>query len=31
MSPFEQKLYDAAVPELKANIAKGVEFVSKNY
>lgn len=31
LSAFEQKLYEAAVPELKANIAKGVEFVKKNY
>jgi malate dehydrogenase len=27
LSAFEQGLYDAAVPELKANIKKGVEFV----
>lgn len=30
VSAFEQKLLDAAVPELKANIAKGVEFVKKS-
>jgi len=29
MSPFEQTLYQAAVPELKKNIQKGVEFVAK--
>lgn len=27
MNAWEQGLYDAAVPELKANIKKGVEFV----
>ncbi|KAI8925714.1 lactate/malate dehydrogenase [Entophlyctis helioformis] len=30
LSAYEQKLYDAAVPELKKNIQKGVEFVAKN-
>ncbi|KAJ8323814.1 Malate dehydrogenase, cytoplasmic, variant 2 [Batrachochytrium dendrobatidis] len=30
MSAYEQKLFAEAVPELKKNIAKGVEFVSKN-
>ena len=29
LSPYEQKLYQAVVPELKKNIAKGVEFVAK--
>ena len=29
MSPYEKKLYEAAVPELKKNIAKGIEFVNK--
>ncbi len=28
LSPFEEKLVSNAVPELKANIAKGVKFVS---
>lgn len=28
LSAFEQNLYDAAIPELKANIAKGVEFTA---
>jgi len=27
MSAYEQKLYDAAIPELKSNIQKGVDFV----
>lgn len=31
MNAFEQELYNAAIPELKKNIAKGVEFVEKNY
>jgi hypothetical protein len=30
MSQYEQKLFEAAVPELKANIAKGIDFVSKS-
>jgi malate dehydrogenase len=30
MNAFEEKLLDAAVPELKKNIAKGVEFAQKN-
>ncbi|KAJ3079223.1 Malate dehydrogenase, cytoplasmic [Quaeritorhiza haematococci] len=30
LSAYEQKLYEAAIPELKKNIAKGVEFVAKN-
>ncbi|KAI9205907.1 malate dehydrogenase, NAD-dependent [Polychytrium aggregatum] len=30
LSAFEQKLYADAIPELKKNIAKGVEFVAKN-
>lgn len=29
INAFEQGLYDAAVPELKKNIEKGVEFVAK--
>lgn len=29
VNAFEQKLYEAAVPELKKNISKGVEFVNK--
>ncbi|KAI9093767.1 lactate/malate dehydrogenase [Phlyctochytrium arcticum] len=29
MNAHEKKLFDAAVPELKANIQKGVEFVNK--
>lgn len=29
MNEFEQKLFDAAIPELKKNIAKGVEFAKK--
>lgn len=27
VNAFEQKLYEAAVPELKANIKKGIDFV----
>jgi malate dehydrogenase len=30
MNAFEQKLYAAAIPELKKNIAKGIEFAKKN-
>lgn len=30
MSDYEKKLFEAAIPELKKNIQKGVEFVSKN-
>ncbi|KAI8896392.1 lactate/malate dehydrogenase [Globomyces pollinis-pini] len=30
LNEYEQELYEAAVPELKKNIAKGVEFVAKN-
>jgi len=30
LSAFEKKLYEAAIPELQKNIAKGVEFVKKN-
>ncbi|TPX31617.1 hypothetical protein SeLEV6574_g08524 [Synchytrium endobioticum] len=30
LSDYEKKLYAAAVPELKANIEKGVEFVKKS-
>jgi malate dehydrogenase len=30
LSEYEKKLYAAAVPELKANIEKGVEFVKKS-
>ncbi|KAI9026879.1 malate dehydrogenase [Hyaloraphidium curvatum] len=29
MSPYEQELYKAAIGELKANIVKGTEFVTK--
>lgn len=29
LSSFEQKLLDAAIPELKKNIQKGEEFVTK--
>lgn len=29
MNEFEKKLYAAAIPELKKNIAKGVEFATK--
>ncbi len=29
MNDFEKKLYAAAIPELKKNIAKGVEFANK--
>lgn len=29
LSGFEQKLVEAAVPELQASIKKGVEFVKK--
>lgn len=29
MNAFEMKLFDAAIPELKKNIAKGVEFANK--
>lgn len=29
LSDYEKKLYAAAVPELKASIQKGVEFVAK--
>ncbi|KAJ3410962.1 malate DEHYDROGENASE, NAD-dependent [Chytridiales sp. JEL 0842] len=29
LSAYEQKLLDAAIPELKANIQKGVEFATK--
>jgi malate dehydrogenase len=28
LSAFEQTLYDAAIPELKSNIMKGVEFIA---
>lgn len=31
LSPFEEGLLKAAVPELKKSINKGVEFVNKNY
>ncbi|KAI8819973.1 malate dehydrogenase, NAD-dependent [Fimicolochytrium jonesii] len=30
INDYEKKLYQAAIPELKKNIAKGVEFVKKN-
>jgi malate dehydrogenase len=30
MNAFESKLYEAAIPELKKNIQKGIEFVQKN-
>lgn len=30
MNEYEQGLYQAAVPELKKNIQKGIEFVAKN-
>lgn len=30
MSDYEQKLFDAAVPELKANISKGEQFIDKS-
>jgi hypothetical protein len=29
MNAFEQKLFEAAIPELKKNISKGVEFAKK--
>lgn len=29
ISSFEQKLLDAAIPELKKNIQKGEDFVNK--
>jgi len=29
LSSFEQKLLDAAIPELKKNIQKGEDFVNK--
>ncbi|KAJ3186786.1 hypothetical protein HK101_009605, partial [Irineochytrium annulatum] len=29
MTPFEQKLLEAAVPELKSNIQKGIDFANK--
>lgn len=31
MNAFEQKLYAAAVPELKSSIKNGVDFVAKNF
>jgi malate dehydrogenase len=31
LSPFEEELLKAAIPELKKSIAKGIEFVAKNY
>lgn len=30
LNAFEKKLFDAAVPELKANIQKGVDFVNSS-
>lgn len=30
MSPYEEKLLEAAVPQLEKNIADGVEFVKKS-
>jgi malate dehydrogenase len=30
VNTYEQKLYDAAVPELKKNIEKGIEFVKNS-
>jgi malate dehydrogenase len=30
ISAYEQKLVEAAIPELKKNIAKGVSFVNEN-
>ncbi len=31
LSPFEEELLKAAIPELKSSIQKGVDFVNKNY
>lgn len=31
LNPYEKDLYAAAIPELQKNIAKGVEFVAKNF
>lgn len=31
LSSFEQKLLDAAIPELKKNIQKGEDFVNKKW